>query len=172
MKTLVKSLVIAASFVSAAAFAQDPAPAAPTQAPATPVEAPSADAAKSVWNFFYNGKGSGQVVLGEAKLCTSLVKEGEHKNECDQEVSGPVKAGTSVMVHQSYLIPKDDSVEDIQVQVKQGNTVRETKDVSKMKGEGVRTRTWTTVKLPKAGDWTISIMRGDKTLKDFTVKVQ
>ena len=80
------------------------------------------------------------------------------------------KAGTTVMLWQSYLVPQGDSIEDLMVQVKQGNVVRETKDV-KIKGEGWRSRQWTGVRLNKAGDWTVTIMRGDQELKSIKVKV-
>ena len=51
------------------------------------------------------------------------------------------------------------------MQLKQGNTVRETKDV-KVKGEAWRTRTWTGVRIAKPGEWTISVMRGEQLLKE------
>jgi hypothetical protein len=73
-----------------------------------------------------------------------------------------------VLVWQAYIIPQGDTIEDLMVQLKQGDVVRETKDV-KVKGESIRTRTWSSVRLPKAGSWTISVIRGSETLKTFTV---
>ena len=146
--------------------APTPAPAAPAH---EPVKAPSADAVKSTWDYFYKGQGQGPVLV-EAKLCTEVAKEGPNKFECTAEV-GPegVKANTNVMLWQSYLVPQGDTVEDVMIQVKQGNVVRETKDV-KIKGEGWRSRQWTGVRLNKAGDWTITVMRGDQELKSIKVK--
>jgi len=146
---------------------QAPAPAAPAH---EPVKAPSADAVKSTWDYFYKAQGQGPVLV-EAKLCTEVAKDGPNKFECTAEV-GPegVKANTNVMVWQSYLVPQGDTVEDVMIQVKQGNVVRETKDV-KLKGEGWRARQWTGVRLSKAGEWTISVMRGDQVLKSLSVKV-
>ena len=136
-----------------------------------PVKVPSGDAVKSTWDYFYKGQGQGPVLV-EAKLCTEVAKEGPNKFECVTEVSADgVKANTSVMVWQSYLVPQGDSIEDLMVQVKQGNVVRETKDV-KVKGEGWRARQWTGVRLSKPGEWTVSIMRGDQELKSIKVKVQ
>ncbi|MBN8229597.1 hypothetical protein JYK02_18975 [Corallococcus macrosporus] len=134
------------------------------------VKAPSADAVRDTWNFFYKGQGQGPVLV-EAKLCTEVAKEGPNKFECTAEV-GPegVKAGTSVMLWQSYLVPQGDAIDDLTVQVKQGNTVRETKDV-KVKGDGWRARQWTGVKLAKPGSWTVVVMRGDQVLKEVPVKV-
>jgi predicted secreted hydrolase len=148
------------------AMAQD---AAPVPA-AEPVKAPSADAVRDTWNYYYKAQGQGPVLV-EAKLCTEVGKEGPNKFECTAEVPPEgVKANTSVMVWQSYLVPQGDSIEDLMVQTKQGNVVRETKDV-KIKGEGWRSRQWTGVRLGKAGDWTVSILRGDQVLKTFNVKV-
>ncbi|WP_375756176.1 hypothetical protein [Corallococcus exercitus] len=134
------------------------------------VKAPNADAVRDTWNYFYKGQGQGPVLV-EAKLCTEVAKEGPNKYECTAEV-GPegVKAGTSVMLWQSYLVPQGDTIDDLTVQVKQGNTVRETKDV-KVKGDGWRARQWTGVKLAKPGSWTVVVMRGDQVLKEVPVKV-
>ncbi|HZH79531.1 MAG TPA: hypothetical protein VEY88_26150 [Archangium sp.] len=149
------------------AMAQDAAPAAPA---AEPVKAPSGDAVKSTWDYFYKAQGQGPVLV-EAKLCTEVTKDGPNKFECTAEVAPEgVKANTTVMVWQSYLVPQGDTVEDLMVQTKLGNVVRETKDV-KVKGEGWRARQWTGVRLNKAGDWSINIMRGDQVLKTISVKV-
>jgi len=149
------------------AMAQDAAPAAPA---AEPVKAPSGDAVKSTWDYFYKAQGQGPVLV-EAKLCTEVAKDGPNKFECTAEVAPEgVKANTTVMVWQSYLVPQGDTVEDLMVQTKLGNVVRETKDV-KVKGEGWRARQWTGVRLNKAGDWSINIMRGDQVLKTISVKV-
>lgn len=158
------SVLCAVLGMATVAGAQEAAPAAES------VKPPSADAVRDTWNYFYKGQGQGPVLV-EAKLCTEVAKDGPNKYECTAEV-GPegVKAGANVMLWQSYLVPQGDSVEDLTVQVKQGNTVRETKDV-KVKGEGWRARQWTGVKLPKPGSWTVAIMRGDQVLKEVPVKV-
>ena len=143
-------------------------------APAAPAhdmqKAPAADAVRDTWNYFYKGQGQGPVLV-DAKLCTEVGKEGANKFDCVTEVPAEgIKANSTVMVWQSYLVPQGDSIEDLMVQVKQGNVVRETKDV-KVKGEGWRSRQWTGVRLSKAGDWSIVIMRGDQVLKTLNVKV-
>ena len=169
MKTqLIRGALCVALTLPTLALAQD---AAPESAPAQPqAPMPNADAVKSTWDYFYKGQTQGPVLV-EAKLCTEVAKDGPNKYECTAEV-GPegVKAGTNVMLWQSYLVPQGDSIDDLTVQVKQGNTVRETKDV-KVKGEGWRARQWTGVRLPKAGNWTVAVMRGDQVLKEVQVKV-
>ncbi|MBJ6760155.1 hypothetical protein JGU66_05235 [Myxococcaceae bacterium JPH2] len=166
-KTLMRSVVCAVVGLASAAMAQD---AAAPEAPKEQVKAPSADAVRDTWNYFYKGQGQGPILV-EAKLCTEVAKEGPNKFECTAEVGAEgVKAGTSVMLWQSYLVPQGDSVEDLLVQVKQGNVVRETKDV-KVKGDGWRARQWTGVRLNKPGAWTVNIMRGDTVLKEVQVKV-
>jgi hypothetical protein len=168
-KMLTRSVVCAALTLSPVALAQE---ATPAEAPAgTPVNKPSADSVKSTWEYFYKGQGQGPVLV-DAKLCTEVAKEGPNKFECIAEVnpSEGVKAGTRVMLWQAYLVPQGDTIEDLMVQVKQGDTVRETKDV-KIKGEGWRVRQWTGVRLSKPGSWTVSVLRGDETLKEIQVKV-
>ena len=151
------------------AMAQDAA--APEAAAHEPVKVPSADAVKSTWDYFYKGQTQGPVLV-EAKLCTEVAKDGPNKFECTAEVEagGSVKANATVMLWQAYLVPQGDTIEDLAVEVKQGNTVRETKDV-KVKGEGWRARQWTGLRLNKPGSWTVSVMRGDQTLKEIQVKV-
>jgi hypothetical protein len=168
-KMLTRSVVCAALTLSPVALAQDEA-----AAPAgTPVNKPSADAVKNTWEYFYRGQGQGPVLV-EAKLCTKVDQEKDSPTrfECTAEVnlSEGIKAGTTVMLWQAYLVPQGDAIEDLMVQTKQGTTVRETKDV-KVKGEGWRARQWTGVRLNKPGNWTVSVMRGDETLKEIQVKV-
>lgn len=141
-------------------------------AQAAAVAAPTPEAVKSVWEFQRKGQGSG-LVLADSRLCLELQKDGPDKNECATAVPAEgVKAGTTINVWQAYLIPNGDTIEDLTVQVKQGDTVRETKDIKPIKGEGWRTRTWTGVTIKKPGSWTLSIMRGDKVLASHTVKAE
>ncbi|MFY1832382.1 hypothetical protein ACN47A_41180 [Myxococcus fulvus] len=165
-KLMTRTMVCAVLGMSSLALAQDAA-----EAPAKePAKVPSADSVRDTWNFFYNGKGQGPVLV-EAKLCTEVAKDGPNKYECTAEVAADgIKANTTVMLWQAYLVPQGDSVEDVMVQTKQGNVVRETKDV-KLKGDGWRARQWTGVRLNKPGTWTVSVMRGDQVLKELQVKV-
>lgn len=134
------------------------------------VAVPSAEAAKTTWDYFYKGQTQGPLLI-EARLCTEVGKSGDTKFECTAEVASEgVKANTTVMLWQAWLVPQKDSYEDIMVQVKLGEVVRETKDV-KVKGEGWRTRTWTGVRLNKPGNWTVSVVRGEQVLKSIPVKV-
>src|SRR5688572_14557289 len=166
MTRLYAALVGFGMFVSGAALAQEGEAAA--SAPTTPVEKPSADAVKSFWSYYFKGQGQG-VVLADVKLCLEVAKDGDNKSECVKEVPAEgVKAGTVVSVWQAYLLPKDDKVEDITVQLKLGDQIRETKDV-KVSGASIRTRTWTGFRIPKAGEWTLDITRGGETLKSLKV---
>ena len=151
-------------------LAQDGGTKAPVAATAAPTPAPAPAAVQQTWDYFSKGKGQGPV-LGEAKLCLDVVREGPARFECTQPVPAEgVKANTQVVVWQSYLIPLGEDVQDLVIQVRQGNTVRETKDV-KIKGEGWRARNWVTVRVGKAGDWTFHVMRGEKTFKTLSLKV-
>ncbi|WNG54360.1 hypothetical protein F0U59_05865 [Archangium gephyra] len=164
---LKKLAMCAAVAFSGVAMAQDAVESAPAQ---ESVKAPSADAVKTTWEYFYKGQGQGPVLV-DAKLCTEVAKDGPNKFECIVEANpDSIKAGTNVMLWQSYLVPQGDSIDDLMIQVKQGNVVRETKDV-KVKGEGWRARQWTGVRLNKAGEWTVTVMRGEQELKSIKVKV-
>lgn len=147
------------------AMAQD------AEAPARePVKAPSAEEAKTTVEYYLKGQGQGPILL-EAMLCAEVAKDGPNKNECISPLSADsVKANSKVSLWQAYLVPQGDTVEDVMVQVKQGDIVRETKDM-KLVGSP-RTRQWTQLRLNKAGAWTINIMRGDQVLKSIDVKVQ
>jgi hypothetical protein len=173
MKTkLIRGVLCAALTLPTLALAQEAAPEAAPAAP--PAKAPAAESVKETWDYFYRGQGGGPVLV-DAKLCTAVGKEkGPTQFECTAEINPAdgVKANTpNLMLWQAYLVPQGDTVEDLMVQVKQGNTVRETKDV-KVKGEGWRARQWTGLRLNKPGTWTVSIMRGDQVLKSIDVKVQ
>lgn len=158
------ALVGLGMLASGAALAQEGEAAA--AAPSAPVEKPSPEAVKAFWNFYFKGKGQG-VVLADVKLCLEVAKEGDNKSECVKDVPAEgVKAGTVVNVWQAYLVPKDDAVEDITLQLKLGDQVRETKDV-KVNGASIRYRSWNAFRIPKAGTWTIDIVRGGETLKSL-----
>jgi hypothetical protein len=166
---LKKLAVCAVMTLGGVALAQDEAPAAEA-APHENVPVPSAEEVKRVWDYFQKGQTQGPIAV-DAKLCTEVAKEGANKFECTVEVPAEgIKAGTSVMLWQAYLIPQGDAVEDLMIQTKMGNTVRDTKDV-KVKGDYWRTRTWTGVRLNKPGTWTVSILRGDQVLKSIDVTV-
>lgn len=153
-----------AAVLGSTALAQDAAPAAQ---PA--VEKPTPEAIKSFWSYYLKGQGGGPV-LADAKVCLEVAKEGDNKFECTKEVPAEgVKAGTTVYLWQAYLLPQGENVEDMAMQVKLGDTVRETKDF-KLKGESIRTRNWTATRLPKAGTWTLVLMHGDQTISTYTVK--
>lgn len=173
MKTkLIRGVLCAALTLPTLALAQD---AAPEEAPAAPqAKAPAPESVKETWDYFYKGQGGGPVLV-DAKLCTAVGKEkGPTQFECTAEINPAdgVKANTpGLMLWQAYLVPQGDTVDDLMVQVKQGDTVRETKDV-KVSGQGWRSRQWTGVRLNKPGNWTVSVIRGDKVLKSIDVTVK
>jgi len=129
--------------------------------------APTAEEIKKVTEFYEKGQGQG-IVLVDAVACLEVEKDGDRN--CAKEVPPEgVKAGTMVNLWQMYTLPKGDAVEDITVQVKLGEQVRETKDVAKIEGKAMLRRTWTGVTLKKPGNYTFVIMRGADTLKSISV---
>ncbi|HVE83694.1 MAG TPA: hypothetical protein VND93_12625 [Myxococcales bacterium] len=154
--------------VAGAAFAADPPPAEAAAAPSAPVEKPTPECVRTFWNFYFSGKGQG-FVLADARLCLEVAKDGPTKTDCTKEVPAEgVKPGTLVNVWQAYLVPQGEVIEDMSIQLKLGDQVRETKDV-KINGSSIRWRTWSAVRIPKAGKWTINIMRGADVLKSLEV---
>ncbi len=168
MMSRIATLVAVLSFSQAALAQQAPPATASAPAPVA-MEKPTPEAIRSFWSYYFKGKGNGPA-LAEAKLCLEVARDGEHKNECLTPVPAEgIKAGTPVILWQSYLLPSGELVEDLSVQVLQGDTVRETKDI-KLRGDSIRTRNWTTVRIPKAGTWTLRLLRAGQELKSFTVK--
>lgn len=133
-------------------------------------EAPTPEEAKKVYEFIDHGQGQG-IVIEDAKLCNEIPKTGDHKSECTEELKDGFPAGSKVYVWFAYLIPKGDAIEDIAVQIKEGDKVKETKDISKLEGKGYLNHTWTIFTPKKAGTWSAVITRGDKVLKTLSLKI-
>jgi hypothetical protein len=180
-----RSVAVAAVLLSLGANAGDPPAVLPTPAPKpaaapppaapatppTPVEKPTPEAVRTFWKFWFKGQQQG-LVLADAKLCLEIGKEGDAKSECIKEVPAEgVKPGTLINVWQAYLLPQGDHVDDIVIQLKLGDQVRETKDV-KAFGNTLRFRAWNALRIPKAGKWTINLMRGTETLKSWELSAQ
>lgn len=162
-------LALPAGALAQDAAAQQQAQATVTQVAREAVKVPATDAVRETWQYFFRGQGQGPV-LADAKLCARVGVQGAQRNECLEELAGTeAKAGSTVMVWQAYLVPQGDLYEDVMVQLKQGELVRETRDV-KLKGEGIRYRIATYVRLPaKPGAYTIAILRGGQELRRFQV---
>lgn len=167
MSRLVRALSLV-TLLGGTAFAEESQPAA--AAPKPTVTAPSADAVKNVWEYFNKGQGQGPV-LADWKVCLDVHKKGESAFECTEEIPAEgVKAGTMVMLWQAYIVPQGDKYEDLAIQVKHNDVIRETKDV-KVEGKTWRSRTWNGVRLSKPGKWNLVIMKGEQVLKSIPVNV-
>ncbi len=135
-----------------------------TAAPPTP------DAAKSVIDFFYNGQGQPPVLV-EGVLCKDVEKKNkETKFDCNEAFGAEASKGETVNVHLTYLVPKGDEKE-LMIQAVHDGVVRATKDV-KIKGQGLRTRTWRAFTLKKEGKWEFKVLDGATVLKTFTIEAQ
>ena len=125
---------------------------------------------QSTWDYYFRGQGQGPLLV-DARLCTEVGATGERHLDCLTELpGGDAKAGTTVYVWQSYLVPRGDTVDDLRVEVRQGDVLRATRDVT-VRGEGWRSRSSVKVTLGRPGTWTLSILRGNQTLRRFEVKV-
>jgi hypothetical protein len=154
-------LTIVAAFAwGSLGLAQD-AGAAAAAAPAQPP--PPTDEVRRVVDYYYNGKDRGPVLM-ELKACLKVdsAKDSPTKNECIEEVKGPVKVNTTVHGWTSWYMPKGGLYDDVSVQFAHEGQVRSTVDV-KLDTEG-RSRTWRSQNVSKKGKWTITVVRGGVVL--------
>jgi len=99
-----------------------------------------------------------------------VAADGDRKNECASEApSDGVEKGTSVTVWTAFMLPQAEVSRDLMIQVKHGDVVRPTKDIS-IRGS-LRYRTWRTFRLNKVGTWTFTILDGDRELQTLSVSV-
>jgi hypothetical protein len=159
MRKLIQSLVLASLAVSSAAFADDAA-----------APAPSADEVKKYQAFVEHGPADG-FVLVDAKLCGEIPQKGDNAYKCTEELPAEVPAGSKVNIWLEYLMPKNAKTNDgeLSVQIKEGDKVRETKDIKGQEGKGWIGHTWTAFTPKKPGNWKAVLMRGDKELKSLSI---
>ena len=136
-------------------------------------EMPTNAEAQKVLDFYYNGQGMG-VVLMESKICSEVIKEGDNKNECTDDMTDqPINKGESVNVWMAYLVPKGDEGIKIIMQFEQGGITRMVKNLT-LSGS-IRFRTWRKVSFNKTGNWTVKVFhdRGTEVdlLKEMTLTV-
>ena len=145
-------MLVLASFITALAIAQ-----------------PAPEQIKAVWDYHLKGQGKGPILV-DAILCKTVEqKAADTKFECAEPLGESVPKDTLVNVWLAFLLPKGDAVESVVVQAVLDGQVRETKDL-KLKGETIRTRTWTAFSLRKAGNWEFRVMDKDKVLKTLSIK--
>jgi len=138
--------------------------------PAISIAKPTADSAKEVQDYFWNGDGP---LLVEYKICSEVAKEGENKNECVTEVdpSALVK-GDKVVLWMNYMVPQD-TEQKVSVLVMRNNRPEKTSNIN-LPGS-LRIRTWATLPTDKEGSYSIQLDHeiGDNfnTLKKLSYQV-
>jgi hypothetical protein len=139
-----------------AALAGGTVPAA-AQAPSDSVpEAPSPEAAQRVIDFYYGGT---SVVLARMQICEEVPREGDRRYECVGPVApSDVQVGTDYLLHMTYLVPRDESFDNLFVQYNLDGVTRATSSVS-VSGS-LRYRTWKSFTLDTPGTWTVKVLRG------------
>ncbi len=132
---------------------------------------PTPTEALKVIDYYYNGQGSGAVLM-DRYLCQQVGKEGDSKNEClDKSVAGPIPANQEVYLWMNYLVPVNDQA-DIIINFSRQGKVRRTARV-KLAG-ATRYRIWKKIPTDKAGQWTVSIIQEleNKDLEVGTLKYE
>jgi hypothetical protein len=132
-------------------------------------EKPSAETVQEVVDFYYNGEG---VVLSTVQICEDVPTSGDDKYGCTGETDpASLQTGTQYDLRMVFLVPQDQSYDNLLVQYNRGGITRATDDVS-VSGS-IRYRTWEQFSFDQAGEWTIKILhdRGDtvETLREITV---
>lgn len=166
LKTLVKSVSVAALLWGSTSLAQDAGVAA-----TPPPPAPSAEDIKKVVDYYMNGKDGGPVLV-ELKPCLKVdaEKASPTYNDCVEPVNGDVQKGKQVSAWMMWFVPKGAKYEDVTVQVSLDGAVRETKDIPL--SDSMRTRSYKSFTLSKPGKWNFKVMRNGTQLasSDVTVK--
>lgn len=117
---------------------------------------PTSAEALKVIDYYFNGKGSGAVLM-DRYLCQKVGKEGASKNEClDKTAAGPIPLGQEVQLWMNYLVPVNDQA-DIIINFSRQGKVRSTARV-KLAG-ATRYRIWKKIPTDKAGQWKVSIIQ-------------
>ena len=128
------------------------------------IAAPDAKTIREVVDYFYNGQKEGPV-LTDSKLCKNI-----KDLECqDQSQPTTISMGEPVKVWMQFFVPKGGMYDDIFVEYKHNNTLR---NLQAHKVESsIRYRLVDVYKPDKAGDWTVTIKSGSKILKILNFKV-
>lgn len=131
---------------------------------------PTAAEAKRVIDYYYAGKTQGPVLV-ELKACTKLdtSKDSPNRNECVEEVKGPVKKGSNVHAWTMWLVPDGGDYEDATIQFLYEDQVRSTMDIRLT--TALRSRTFRANTVTRAGKWFVKVFRGGTELASvpFTV---
>ncbi|HEY5993863.1 MAG TPA: hypothetical protein VIU46_04595 [Gallionellaceae bacterium] len=134
---------------------------------------PTPEEAKKVIDFNYHGKGKG-VVLAQTKVCHDIQREGDDKNECTNEITGPVKKGEAVYIWLMFMAPDGQDSQSVSVQFEQNATSRAVKKVQ-VPGQ-LRSRSWLKYTFDKAGAWKIKVATDSgaspEALGELTINVE
>ena len=107
-----------------------------------------------VLDYYYNGIGQAPI-LTELKLCDGVIKEGENKNNCRNEISpSAVTLDTDVFIWMNFLVPKNTTA-NILLQLNHKGITRITRSTEMT--NSIRYRTWSNVRFSRTGDWVLKV---------------
>lgn len=122
-------------------------------------EKPSATEISRVLNFYDQGFAEGAVLV-DMKLCADVHKSGEFKNNCNGELDrNNLTAGQEAFVWVNLLVPNqqdEDKKQKLLLQFNHENLTRRVRE--KRVGSSIRYRTWTKIKLDRAGTWNVKAL--------------
>lgn len=133
-------------------------------------EIPTSAELKKVIHYYYKGKDLGPL-LADFKACLrmDLDKESPTRNECLEEVSGPVARGTHVHAWTLWMVPDEGQYDDVAIQFVHEGNVRSTIDLNLT--PALRSRAFRASVLSKPGTWQLRVVRQGKTLSSIDVRV-
>ena len=117
---------------------------------------PTSEEAKKVLNYYYQGEAHGPV-LAEIKVCQEISKEEGNRNNCGNELAGPVEKGKPVYVWMMFMVPSKSEKQGLIVQYLHKGIARNVREMSV--SPGFRYRTWNKKTFTKTGKWTVKILR-------------
>ncbi len=117
---------------------------------------PTAAEAKKVLDYFYQGEAHGPILV-EIKVCQEISKEEGNRNNCGNELAGPVEKGKPVFVWMMFMVPNKSEKQGIIVQYLHKGIARNVREMSISRG--FRYRTWNKRVFTKTGKWTVKIVR-------------
>lgn len=133
---------------------------------------PTAAEAKKVLDYYYHGEAHGPILV-DIKVCQEISKEEGNRNNCGNELAGPVEKGKPVYVWMMFMVPSKSEKQGLIVQYLHKGIARNVREMSV--SAGFRYRTWNRRVFTKAGKWIVKIVRekgdGTEELGSMTIDV-
>jgi hypothetical protein len=128
------------------------------QARSEDIAVPTAEEIRKVSKYYYEGKPQGPILV-EVKACTKIdfEKTSPTKNECIEEVRGPLPRGTHVHAWTLWMVPEGGQYDDAAIQYVHEGEVHASIDLNLT--PALRSRAFRANALTRPGKWEIRVVR-------------